>query len=434
MKKIFTSVLFTLLVSATLFGGGTVNDKIDLVEDGTGDFIIGGAFFANKDGWKTDLRVVNTNITATSIVKVSIADGRESGDLLDFAIYLTPGDVWSGTLYYDASKIDPTNNCGGVFMYSDDDSLVTSAGKASDGPLDICLGTGLRAIGADLNDNFGYIEVIGMAEIAGVKTINGVTTDFSTAPVDKIAVYNAYMSYQQVGEIARENAMIADGWTSVGNDAVGLEVNLIDEVNALSMSYRGVAFENFMGGRVVSNGVVSKDIVFKDYSNKTQTDLINEVEAAIIFDSVDFNYYETAGATNETVLIMTSVTKRERFVDGTIGTIWELNTSAPAPVTSSDYCAGYTWQSRDMQEHTIKQSYIPPEFSGGVPGNNFNLGISCNEASYIRINDMLDYPEGLFSFVMFGLGTTIPAIPLVLTVKSVNGTNVADKITPFLHD
>jgi len=70
MKKIL-GFISALMLSASLYAGGTASDTIVLTPDGTGDFIVGQAFFANPDGWQTTIRVVNTNSTATSIVKIS---------------------------------------------------------------------------------------------------------------------------------------------------------------------------------------------------------------------------------------------------------------------------------------------------------------------------------------------------------------------------
>jgi hypothetical protein len=168
MKKIMlglTALFLSLSLSTSLFAGGTVNDEIALTADGTGDFVIGQAFFANEENWYTKVRVLNTNTTATSIVKISFADSAESGDLLDFALYLTPGDVWEGVVYYDPSKVDLDNHCGGVMLYSNDDSMVFAQGTAKDYPQTICLGTGLRSNVGVLNDNIGYFDVFGLAEI-----------------------------------------------------------------------------------------------------------------------------------------------------------------------------------------------------------------------------------------------------------------------------
>jgi hypothetical protein len=198
------------------------------------------------------------------------------------------------------------------------------------------------------------------------------------------------------------------------------------------MTYRGVAFENFTGERVTPNYVIAKDLKFADYSDKPEAVLIEGIENAIKFEYIDFPYYSTANNPNETVLIMTAITKRERYESGTIGLIWEENTSKTGTLRSSDYCAGYTWKSRDMEENFKRVEYIPPEFSGGTPPDvDYNFGYSCTEVTYIRLEDKIDYTDGLFSFAMFGHQHTIPAIPFIMTVKNVAGVDVTDVATPF---
>ena len=108
--------LKNILVSgaAALALVGTAATAVTIEADGTGDFLLAPVYYANGP-WETTVKVVNTNTTNAVVAKVVIRGGKDSKELLDFPIYLTPGDVWEGRLYMED---------GHVKFSSHDDSLM----------------------------------------------------------------------------------------------------------------------------------------------------------------------------------------------------------------------------------------------------------------------------------------------------------------------
>ena len=99
---------------------GTAASAVTVECDGTGDYLLAPVYYAIDFGaqeWETELKVVNTNTTNAVVAKVVVRDGNQSKEIIDFPIYLTPGDVWTGKLYYN-------ENDGKVHVYSEDDSLM----------------------------------------------------------------------------------------------------------------------------------------------------------------------------------------------------------------------------------------------------------------------------------------------------------------------
>jgi len=94
---------------------GTAASAVNLATDGTGDYLIAPVYYA-AGNWKTDIKVVNTNTTRAVVAKVVVRGGKNSKELVDFAIYLSPGDVWDAKLYQDTD--------GNVYIESHDDSLM----------------------------------------------------------------------------------------------------------------------------------------------------------------------------------------------------------------------------------------------------------------------------------------------------------------------
>ncbi len=158
---------------------GTAAAAMQLATDGTGDYLISPVYYG-VGNFKTDLKVVNTNTTNAVVAKVIVRGGKESKELVDFALYLTPGDVWTGKIYQDSD--------GDVYIESHDDSLmfgmkektITVPDKNASGKCDnkelkiitpIVSGTlpggkvDLTERASAKNDEArrGYVEVIGVA-------------------------------------------------------------------------------------------------------------------------------------------------------------------------------------------------------------------------------------------------------------------------------
>lgn len=88
-KKILSAAI---LVAS---GIGSVQ-AVNLSQDGTGEVLIF-PYYTTNGGHKTLLSVVNTT-EETKAVKVRFREGMNSREVLDFNLYLSPEDVWVGTV------------------------------------------------------------------------------------------------------------------------------------------------------------------------------------------------------------------------------------------------------------------------------------------------------------------------------------------------
>lgn len=98
---------------------GTAN-AVQVSRDGTGDFLIAPAYFIGG-GMTTDLKVINTSRTDSVVAKVIFRHPTQSNETLDFMIYLSPSDVWTGTV--SCEEADPVGNCIRSLVTSADDSI-----------------------------------------------------------------------------------------------------------------------------------------------------------------------------------------------------------------------------------------------------------------------------------------------------------------------
>ena len=106
-----TKKFISAVAASTILAVGAMAANPTVAANGLGDFLIAPAFFATG-GYSSNVRVVNTNLTSSVLVRVVVRDSACSQEV-DFPIMLSPGDVW------DASISTKTN---GVYIHSSDDS------------------------------------------------------------------------------------------------------------------------------------------------------------------------------------------------------------------------------------------------------------------------------------------------------------------------
>ena len=114
-----------------------------------GNALVFPAYFTGN-GWESTVRVINTGNNPV-VAKVVLYAGKDSHEVRDFNIYLSAKDVWVGKI-----KVDEN---GKAKVVSTDDSTPLEDGSiaSEDNPF-----------GKEIDSNFGYIEVIGMAEATTV--------------------------------------------------------------------------------------------------------------------------------------------------------------------------------------------------------------------------------------------------------------------------
>lgn len=121
MKKLrICSVLLIVLLSM----GGTAfafdaTDHVKVAPNGTGDLLIFPWYYVPAGGgWQNKLTVINTSNTISTVAKVVVRSHNFSKELVDFLIYLSPNDVWTGIL---------TTRTDGTYIISTDDSCLRQA-------------------------------------------------------------------------------------------------------------------------------------------------------------------------------------------------------------------------------------------------------------------------------------------------------------------
>jgi len=163
-KKLLPSVMALGLASAMTFSGSA--HAIQIAEDGMGQVLLAPIYQA-MSGQSTLITLINTSTTHAVKVKAVFRSKKHCVEVLDFIIYLSPGDVWRGTVY---------NKDGQAYLSSNDDSIRNLPNTDSfavldpvDFPLfDQRLETGSASTDADDDINeMGIIEFIGHYCVSG---------------------------------------------------------------------------------------------------------------------------------------------------------------------------------------------------------------------------------------------------------------------------
>ena len=160
-------VLAGAIIAATTMGSVAQLSAMELSEKGVGQALIGPLYFAQL-GFETDVTVVNTRTDAAVKAKVVFRSSVDSVEVLDFIIYLSPGDVWRGTVQTTGTGNEAQVTSTDASMRTGDDSNGVGGVSASTAaPITQAFNTsstGNLYTSGDTND-FGHMDILGVYAI-----------------------------------------------------------------------------------------------------------------------------------------------------------------------------------------------------------------------------------------------------------------------------
>ncbi|NOQ31343.1 MAG: hypothetical protein GQ570_09490 [Helicobacteraceae bacterium] len=145
-KKLLKNLLVISLTVSALNA-----DKVTISNDGLGDFLIAPVYIAQGNVC-SEVNVMNTNETSSILAKVVIRE-RLASQEVDFPIFLSPGDIWSGTLCQRGNTV--------VLTSTDDSNHPAVMGELARGK-DVVLHSRRAGYNGDFSQ--GYIEVYPIAQ------------------------------------------------------------------------------------------------------------------------------------------------------------------------------------------------------------------------------------------------------------------------------
>lgn len=114
--------LLTTAMLAALGGVGTAH-AVHVNPDGLGQVLLF-PYYTVQNGFVTSVHITNTT-SVTKAVKVRFLEGKNSREVLDFNLYLSPEDVWAGQIVGDET--------GAARLITNDTSCITPRNLASGG-------------------------------------------------------------------------------------------------------------------------------------------------------------------------------------------------------------------------------------------------------------------------------------------------------------
>ena len=161
MKKNVLALSIATMIGGLGFSGAAMAQAaFDVNESGTGAIQIV-PYFTVQDGNATALHVVNTDTTNAKAVKIRFRGASNSDDLLDFQVFLSPYDVWTGVVTADAN--------GRLQLATADNSCTlpaevrTQGATAQPDRLTMRLWDNVDKVNAQTRE--GYVEILEMATI-----------------------------------------------------------------------------------------------------------------------------------------------------------------------------------------------------------------------------------------------------------------------------
>lgn len=332
MKKVFKSVslLAIMMVIASSAMAWDHAYHVKQARNGKGDALIFPAYFAAPGGWETKLTVINTSSTYSTIAKIVFRSHYYSQEILDFMLYLTPADVWTGIIKHDGTN---------VYVYSEDDSVLTNASQfaSKTSPLRVnmfpivcpSVVTDERtAMSKGDSSDMGYVEVIetwyGNVDSSFFPT--PVPNTLSTKrPVSKDYLRQLYsptdgpLTAAQSGRITAQNVAATD--PIISGKGVDLTANIL--TGYLEIRNTTVAG---MGAGAMMQATVLADFDPVSFLNVSEASGINlasqtgrnslgEVEAALSKENIALPYVNDPATGQMTVHLFNFPTKNSNFKD-----------------------------------------------------------------------------------------------------------------------
>jgi hypothetical protein len=386
--------LCVALAATGLLGVGGVAQAVNLSEDGTGMVLVYPYYTVRAPGagtnpYNTYINVTNTTASAKA-VKIRFREGKNSREVLDFNIFLSPVDMWTGAVI-------PTAAGGAAIVTSDRSCTIPSFTFA-----DSTVGTVSSAVpfkssgytgdgGGDSIDRTreGYVEIFEMATYAAGTTV--ATSVLHSQSTGLPAACGA------LTEGAAGNTLIEGAAPSGGLFG---SLQLINPGAGASMSVNAVALDNFYSlppGTNIYRTTVSAQPNMSDAGTtsavKAGTNLTvttgwaansaNSASAVLMHDAIMNEFFQDSAALSVTDWVVTFPTKNF-YVDKAAPVLppfqrlWD-------PATGKS-CDDVTFGVRDREERVRAGSITVPGFSPPDAGPIINTPTLCYEANVVTFN------------------------------------------------
>ncbi len=306
MKTFKQKALFSALAGASAFAMAGAANAVYVNADGLGQALVY-PYYTVRAGNVTLLSVVNTT-TQAKAVKVRFLEGKNSQEVLDFNLFLSAKDVWTGL-------ISPT--AAGATILTADKSCTNP--KIPTGGADFrnfLFVTDAAALQTLDRTREGYVEMIEMATIANDSALGKDVTHVGGVPACKLTTDSSFIAASGLtvpsgGMFGNGTILNAAGGASTGYDAVAID--------GLGWQRPPVTISGDTTPNLAGNLSTSKTSVVTNGGNLYITNWLNTisaVSATMMHDNVYGEYAFTTDGIIGTDWVITMPTKSQ-YVNGT---------------------------------------------------------------------------------------------------------------------
>ena len=241
--------------------------------DGTGQVLVF-PYFNAQDGYVTNINLVNST-DQTKAVKIRFREGNYSNDILDFNIYMSPEDIWTGSI---KAGDDGNGNTVGSLTTSDRTCTLPALASCEDGKCEATVpftGHNLYKNVTAADTREGYVEIIEMGVVSDATVAAGVLHN-NGKPSDCKAVETAWKKggvFTTGGGISAPTGGLF-GSSAVLNVAEGsafaVDPVAIDNYSTKAQHYRPDDVNNFLLPSLASGDVNTSSVMVKKATGESE--------------------------------------------------------------------------------------------------------------------------------------------------------------------
>lgn len=369
--------LYLALVAGGIGAVGMTGNAsaVNVNSNGLGQVLIY-PYYTVRNSTDTYVSVVNTTASAKA-VKVRFTEGKNSREVLDFNLYLSANDVWTGAV---------VNTTAGAKLITNDNSCTAPAiTKGAANGVDFVnyayagtVVTGIQQSGGDGDDasldrtREGYFEIIEMGVVTNATILAGITHNSSGVPANCGVVTTATMTATGGMDLGGAAPLAAPSGGLAGGSS------LIRVAAGMDMSYDAVALASFSSANIwyppgsikpdLTNVLPARSAVFKGGTaviTNWNTATADAVTAVLDHNRVINEFVLDTATLSQTDWVVTMPTKRYYTP---VATVTGTHTNAPFTQNfkgGTGACETITVTVYDREEQT---STTPTGFSPPAPG------------------------------------------------------------------
>jgi len=354
--------LCVALAATGMLGAAGVAQAVNVSENGLGNVLIYPYYTVNKDSngnsYNTLMSVVNTT-ASTKAVKVRFREGKNSAEVLDFNVFLSPFDVWTASL-------TPTEAGGGKITTTDNSCTIPSNTFLKAG-VEFRTGEFEATDNSVVRTSEGYFEVFEMATYADGSVIGINSKHSGGVPKNCALVTDVTAADEQQepqGGLFGNMVILSPAGGGAFSQSATALANFSTSANYQTT---GSDLPNYSDADPTSNVIIGPNLyqtVWPAASLPSPGD--NAVTTVLLADKVTNEYALDAGSKSQTTWILTFPTKYA-YVNGDDAPLPPFTKKYVTKVGACEPFFGVVFNREEASPQVITETDFSPALPGPEP-------------------------------------------------------------------